>query len=156
MAKKGRQVTRRGWLQIVGRSLFAGALATLCRPFAFASPAAMRLEDVTADTFEPYLGRFIEFKAPISASGVSTGKVALRLASIDRHDHLSLIESQNPATQGKRTREPFSLLFESHGTQLSAGLHTVVHRDFASCELLLSPVCRPKADGTIYYEAVFG
>jgi len=156
MAKKGRQVTRRGLLQIGGRSLFAGALATLCRPFAFASAAAMRLQDVTADTFEPYLGRFIEFKAPASASGVSTGKVALRLASIDRHDHLSRMESRNPATRGKRTREPFSLLFESHGTPLSAGLHTIAHRDFASCELLLSAVCRPKADGTIYYEAVFG
>ena len=156
MAKKGTQVTRRGLLQIGGRSLFAGALATLCRPFAFASPAAIRLQDVTADTFEPYLGRVIEFRAPATPSGIPSRNVALKLAKIDRHDHLSLMESRNPATRGKRTREPFSLLFESHGTPLSAGLHTIAHKNFASCELLLSAVCGPKADGTIYYEAVFG
>jgi hypothetical protein len=156
MAKKGTQVTRRGLLQIGSRSLFAVALTTLCRPFAFAHSAAVRLQDVTADTFLPYLGRVIEFRTPVTPLASSSGKVALVLARIDRHGHLSLAESRNPATRGKRTREPFSLLFESRGTQLSEGLHTIAHRDFASCELLLSPVGRPKADGTIYYEAVFG
>jgi hypothetical protein len=155
MAKKGTQVTRRGLLQIGGRSLFAAALTTLCRPFAFAHPAGLRLQDVTADTFAPYLGRYIEFRTPATPPGVSSGNAALRLAKIDRHDHLSLLESQNPATRCKRNREPFSLLFESR-TQLSSGLHTIAHSEFAHCELLLSPVCRPKADGTIYYEAVFG
>ena len=156
MEKKGTPVTRRGLLQIGGRSLFAAALATLCRPFAFAHSAAVRLQDVTADTFLPYLGRVIEFRAPVTPLASSSGKVALVLAGIDRHDHLSIAESRNPATRGKRTREPFSLLFESRGTQLSEGLHTIAHRDFASCELLLSAVGRPNADGTTYYEAVFG
>jgi hypothetical protein len=116
----------------------------------------LRLQDLTADTFRPYLGRVIEFRASATPSGIPSGNVALRLAKIDRHDHLSLVESRNPAAQGKRTRKPFSLLFESRGAPLSAGLQTIAHKDFASCELLLSPVCRPKADGTIYYEAVFG
>jgi hypothetical protein len=156
MAKKGTQVTRRGLLQIGSRSLFAVALTTLCRPFAFAHSAAVRLQDVTADTFLPFLGRVIEFRTPVTPLASSSRKAALVLARIDRHGHLSLAESRNPATRGKRTREPFSLLFESRGTQLSEGLHTIAHRDFASCELLLSPVGRPKADGTIYYEAVFG
>lgn len=156
MEKKGTPVTRRGLLQIGGRSLFAAALTTLCRPFSFAHSAAVRLQDVTADTFSPYLGRVIEFRTPVTPLATSSSKVALLLARIDRHDHLSLAESRNPATKGKRKREPFSLLFESRGTQLSEGLHTIAHRDFASCELLLSPVGRPKADGTIYYEAVFG
>ena len=156
MAKNGSQVTRRGLLQIGGRSLFAAALTTLCRPFAFAHSAPVRLQDITADTFLPYVGRAVEFRTPVTPLGSSSGKVTLMLARVDRHDHLCLAESRNPATQGKRTREPFSLLFESRGTRLSTGLHTIAHRDFASCELLLSPVCRPKADGTIYYEAVFG
>ena len=155
MEKKGTPVTRRGLLQIGGRSLFAAALATLCRPFAFAHSAAVRLQDVTADTFLPYLGRVIEFRAPVTPLA-SSSKVALVLAGIDRHDHLSIAESRNPATRGKRTREPFSLLFESRGTRLPEGLHAIAHRDFAACELLLSAIGRPKADGTIYYEAVFG
>jgi hypothetical protein len=156
MEKKGTPITRRGLLQIGGRSLFAAALATLCRPFAFAHSAAVRLQDVTADTFLPYLGRVIEFRTPVTPLASSYGNVALVLAGIDRHDHLSIAESRNPATRGKRTREPFSLLFESCGTRLPEGLHAIADRDFAACELLLSPVGRPKADGTIYYEAVFG
>jgi hypothetical protein len=156
MAKKGTQVTRRGLLQIGGRSLFAAGFAALCRPFAFANPSALCLRELTADAFEPYLGRFIEFQAPSSASGVAARTVGLKLAKIDRHDQLSLLESRNPAIRGKRERAPFSLLFESRGNPLSEGLHTVAHGDFAPCELLLSPVCRPKADGTIYYEAAFG
>ena len=156
MAKKGTQVTRRGLLQIGGRSLFAASFAALCRPFAFANPSALHLREFTANAFEPYLGRFIEFKAPASASGVSTRSVALKLAKIDRHDQLSLAESRNPGTRGKRTRAPFSLLFESRGSLQSEGLHSMAHRDFESCELLLSAVCMPRADGTVYYEAVFG
>lgn len=155
MARKCRRVTRRSLLQIGGRSLFAASLAALWRPFAFANSTA-RVKDLTADTFEPYLGRFIEFRAQSSASGVGTRTVALKLAKIDRHNQLSLLESRIPAIRNKRARAPFSLLFESRGNLLSEGLHTITHRDFAPCELLLSPVCRPKADGAIYYEAVFG
>jgi|SRR5579864_6047599 len=155
MARNCTQLTRRGLLKIGGRSLLAASFAALCRPFTFASSTS-RLKDVTADTFEPYLGSFIKFRVPASASGVAVRTVALKLAKIDRHDQLTLVESRNPAIRSKRSRAPFSLLFESRANPLSEGLHTIAHKDFAPCELLLSPVCRPKADGTIYYEAAFG
>jgi len=155
MAEQGTQVTRRTLLQNSWRGAVVAGVAAMCRPFGLASLTRIRLEDATAETFVPYLNRRIEFKTPatVSASG---GQAALKLVEIDRHERIARIDSRNPAVRGKRERASFSLLFESAGRELPAGLHRITHQDFAETAVLLTQVSRPKHDGTIYYEAIFG
>jgi len=155
MAEQGTQVTRRTLLQNGWRTAAVAGVAAICRPLGLASLTRIRLEDATAETFAPYLNRRIEFKTPatVSAGGA---QVALKLVEIDRHERIARIDSANPAVRGKRERASFSLLFESAGRDLPAGLNRISHRDFAETDVLLTRVSRPKHDGTIYYEAIFG
>jgi hypothetical protein len=157
MAEKGMGVTRRSLLQMSWRAAaFAGA-ASAWRSFGIWKRPKASLRNVTAESFEPYEGQQFLFARPPAAPAVFSKTVELKLAKVSPHEHITRIESRDAATRGKRTRESFSLLFEMKGGEpLGEGLHRLVHRDFEECEILLSQVSRPRPDGTLLYEAVFG
>lgn len=155
MAEQGTQVTRRTLLQNSWRTAVVAGVVAICRPLGLAGLTRIRLEDATAETFAPYLNQQMEFKTAATLSA-GEGRVALKLVGIDRHERIARIDSGNPEVRGKRARASFSLLFESTGRELPAGLNRIAHRDFAETELLLTQISRPRQDGTIYYEAIFG
>jgi hypothetical protein len=157
MAENGTRVTRRSLLHM---SWVAAAIAAVASPFrhlpAWLRPK-LRLQDLTAESFRPYEGRDLVFARPVADRSIFSPSVRLRLVKVAAHEHIARIESQDPAKYGKRSRESFSLLFELKGGEpLGEGLHRLVHGDFDGCQLFLSQISKPRPDGTLLYEAVFG
>lgn len=157
MAENRRIVTRRSLLGIGWRAAALASVAGACRHLAVWKGAKQSLQDVTAESFKPYEGHDLVFSRPIAGRGLVSKSVELKLAKVTVHERIAEIESRNPALKGKRTRTPFSLAFELKGGEpLSEGLHRLIHKDFDGCQIFLSRVSAPRADGTLLYEAVFG
>lgn len=157
MAEKGMSVTRRSLLQASWRAVAFAGVASACRSVAIWKRPKQGLRNVTVEAFQPYEGQLFLFARPRAGSAVFSKAVELKLAKVAPHEHITRIESRDAAIRGKRSRESFSLLFElKRGEPLGEGLHRLVHRDFEGCEVFLSQISRPKPDGTLLYEAVFG
>jgi len=159
MAESGMNFTRRSLLQT---GSCAAALASVPAAWHFVTawtrPKA-QLAELTAESFQPYEGQDFVFTRPVAAPATLFSRpVQLKLVRVEVHDRIARIESQNPARYaGKRTRQSFSLHFELRGGEpLADGLHRLVHRDFVGCQLFLSQISKPRPDGTLLYEAVFG
>jgi hypothetical protein len=145
-------VLQTGW-----RAAALAGVAGACRSIAVWKRSKGRLQSVTAESFKPYEGQDFLFARPRAGAALFSRTVELKLAKVTPHEHISRLESREAATRGKRTRESFSLLFELKGGEpLGEGLHRLVHREFEGCEIFLSRVSRPRPDGTLLYEAVFG
>ncbi len=157
MAENRMVVTRRSLLQISWRT---AALAGVAGAFQYLPGwkcAKQNLQDLTAESFKPFEGSDLVFSRPVASGGIFSRTVAMKLAKVTTHEHVTRVEAQNPRIYGKRSREPFSLVFELKGAEpLGDGLHRVIHRDFEGCQLFLSQVSQPRPDGTLLYEAVFG
>jgi hypothetical protein len=157
MAENRLVVTRRSLLQIGWRAAALVGLTSALPKLSSLKRSKDNLEDVTAESFKPYEGLDMVFSRPVAGGGIFSRSVALKLAKVTTHKSITQFESQNPAIYGKRSREPFSLIFELKGGEpLGEGLHRIIQRDFAGCQLFLSQVSRPRPDGTLLYEAVFG
>jgi len=157
MAYQGTRVSRRSLLQLSWQGIAALGLARLPGGLRLWKQTRLRIEDVTAESFLPFVGRKFTFHCPAQGGNSTASSVNLKLASVMRHENISRIESGIPAIRGKRRRESFSLLFELRGEDpLGPGLHQLEHPDFEASPLLLSQVCGSKRDSTMYYEAVFG
>lgn len=157
MAEKNTSVTRRSLLQTSWRAAAFAGMAGACRWMTVWKGAKQGLSEMTANSFQPYEGQQFLFARPRLGAAETSRSVELKLAKVTPHEHITRIESCDPATRGKRTRESFSLLFELKGGEpLGQGLHRLVHHDFSDCELFLSQVSGPRADGSLLYEAVFG
>jgi hypothetical protein len=155
MASKEKQVTRRSVLQTSGGTFAAVGAAAIFGHWPLLRLNRLRLQDVRAESFLPYLEKTLVFQRP--AEGQSPATAELKLAKVSPHHSISRIESRNPATHAKRRRESFSLLFEQKSsTPLGPGLHELRHPDFEDFQVFLSPVGKPGRDGTIFVEAVFG
>jgi hypothetical protein len=157
MTEQTMVVTRRSVLQTGWRAAALAGVAGACRSVAAWKRSKGRLQSVTVESFKPYEGQGFLFARPRVAAALFSRTVELKLAKVTPHEHISRLESRDPAARGKRSRESFSLLFELKGGEpLGEGLHRLVHRDFEGCEIFLSQVSRPRPDGTLLYEAVFG
>jgi len=157
MAENGTRVTRRSLLQMSWRTAAIAGVTGVCKYLTVWKSSKQRLQDVTADSFRPYEGRELVFARPVADRRVFSRSVELKLAKVTAHERIARIESRNPAKYGKRSRESFSLLFELKDAEpLGEGLHRLVHGDFEGCQLFLSQVSKPRPDGTLLYEAVFG
>ena len=157
MARKGRQVTRRSILQLSGGAFAVAGVAAISGPWPSVRLNRFRLQDVSAESFLPYVGKTLVFESSAGDQHFTSPTAEFRLAKVTPHESISRIESRNPATYGKRKRESFSLLFEQKGgAPLGEGLHRLAHADFEDFQLFLSPVGMPGQDGTIYLEAIFG
>lgn len=122
------------------------------------APPKSPLAELTAESFQPYEGQELVFARPAAGGAILTRSVRLKLTEVAVHEHIARIEGQDPARyKSKRTRSSFSLFFELRDQEpLAEGLHRLIHEDFAGCQLYLSQVSRPRPDGTLLYEAVFG
>jgi hypothetical protein len=157
MARKGKQVTRRSILRLSGEAFAVAGVAAISGPWPSVRLNRFRLQDVDAESFLPFVGRTLAFERPACDQNFASATTELRLAKVTPHENISRIESHNPAMNGKRKRESFSLLFEQKGgTPLGQGLHRLAHADFEDFQLFLSQVGMPGQDGTIYLEAIFG
>jgi hypothetical protein len=150
-------VTRRSLLQISWRTAALALVASACQYLPGWKRAKQNLQDLTAESFLPFEGCDLVFSRPVASGGIFSRTVAMKLAKVTTHEHVTQIEAQNPAIYSKRSREPFSLVFELKGAEpLEDGLHRLIHKDFEGCQVFLSQVSQPRPDGTLLYEAVFG
>jgi len=157
MAENRMVVTRRSLLQISWQTAALAGVASVCQYLPGLKRAKQNLQDLTAESFLPFEGRNLVFARPVAGGGVFSRTVELKLAKVTTHERVLEIESRNPALADKRARKPFSLAFELRGGEpLGEGLHRLVHKDFSGCEIFLSRISRPRPDGTLIYEAVFG
>ena len=158
MAENGIHVTRRSLLQIGGFAAALSSIPSAWRHLTVWTRAKPQLAELTAGSFQPYEGQDFVLARPVAAGAIFSRSVELRLAKVAVHGRVAQIESRNPARYlGKRTRQSFSLHFELQGGEpLGDGLHRLIHRDFVGCQLFLSQVSKPRPDGTLLYEAVFG
>jgi hypothetical protein len=157
MAENEMNLTRRSLLQWSGCVAAAAGAAGACGPFTVLKTPAEPLENLSAESFQPFAGHTLIFARPVSSGSIVSRTVELKLAKVERHERIAKIESKNPANYGERSRPSFSLLFELKNDEpLSAGLHRLVHGDFDGHQIFLSPVAQPRPDGTLVYEAVFG
>ncbi len=157
MAPNRITVTRRSLLQTGCRAAALAGVSAAVPQIIFWQSAKYNLRELTADTFRPYEGSELLFSRPVSGVGAHSGTVKLKLAQVTVHERITQIESKHPTKYAKRTREPFSLVFELVGGEpLREGLHRLKHEDFAGCELFLTQIARPRPDGKLLYEAVFG
>jgi hypothetical protein len=157
MAENKIIVTRRSLLQTTWRAAALASLASAFPQFSFWKRTKQNLKDVTAESFRPYAGRDMVFSRPAIGTGIISPTVKMKLAEVTVHESAIRIESRNPAKYAKRSREPFSLVFElKEDAPLDEGLHRLMHPDFTGDELFLSQVTQLRPDGTLLYEAVFG
>ncbi len=156
MAENRMVVTRRSLLQTSWRTAALAGVASACQYLPGLKRAKQKLQELTAESFLPFEGRDLVFARPVTGGGVFSRTVELKLVKVTTHERVLEIESRNPALAGKRARKPFSLAFELRGEPLGEGLHRLIHKDFSGCEIFLSRVSRPRPDGTLLYEAVFG
>jgi hypothetical protein len=115
--------------------------------------APIPLEQFTAQAFQAWAGREIQFLRPPAEPGERGKPVTLELIQVRGPGNAP------PVPTGHRA--PFSLLFRLNGEAplQDRFLHTLHHAPFESCELLISRVFVPEldsGDGTMFYEAVFG
>lgn len=156
MAEHRTIVSRRSLLQASWQTAVLAGVASACQYLPVWKRTKQNLQDLTAESFRPYEGRDMVFSRPVAGGGIFSRSVAMKLAKVTTHEHITQIESRNPAIYGKRSREPFSLVFELKGGEpLGDGLHRLIHKDFEGCQLFLSEISQPRPDGTVVYEAVF-
>ena len=156
MAENRMVVTRRSLLQISWRTAALAGVASAFQYLPGWKRAKQNLQDLTAESFLPLEGRDLVFARPVAGGGVFSRTVELKLVKVTSHERVLAIESRNPALADKRARKPFSLAFEFRGREpLSEGLHRLIDRLFRLRDLSLA-VSRPRPDGTLLYEAVFG
>jgi hypothetical protein len=156
MAENWTIVSRRSLLQVSWRTAALAGVASACRYLPVLKRTKQNLQDLTAESFRPHEGRDLIFSRSVARGGIFSRSVAMKLAKVTIYEHIIKIESRNPAIYGKRSREPFSLVFELKGAELlGEGLHRLIHKDFEGCQLFLSQVSQPGSDGTLLYEAVF-
>jgi len=157
MAHQGTQVTRRSMLQMSGGAFAVAGVASVSGQWPILGLGRFRLEDVSAQSFLPYLGKTLLFERSPEDRSLSSTTAELKLAKVIPHESISRLESRNPGKYGIRRRESFSLLFEQKdGKPLGPGLHRLAHADFENFQLFLSPVGVPEKNGTVYLEAIFG
>jgi len=108
-------------------------------------PMKFVIDEYTADTFLPYVGRVFKFES----ENVARSPV-----------HLELLEVKRQRSSGRPAgfREPFALLFGLRGADaLGTGFHRITHEDFEPADWFLTRVLDPGRDPHLAcYEAVFG
>jgi hypothetical protein len=108
-------------------------------------PMKFVIEEYTAETFLPYVGRVFKFESEDAARSPV---------------HLELLEVKRQGSSGRPAgfREPFALLFGLLGADaLGTGSHRITHEDFEPAHWFLTRVLAPGRDPSApYYEAVFG
>jgi hypothetical protein len=157
MADKRLVVTRRSLLHTGWRAAALVGVAGACPDLAVWKRNNVGLRELTAESFRRFEGSDLRFSRPVARGGILSRTVALKLTEVITHDKTTQIEARNPEIYQKRSREPFSLVFELKGDKpLEEGLHRLIHKDIAACDLFLSRISQPRSDGAIFYEAVFG
>ena len=157
MAHDAPHVTRRSMLQSSGGTFAAFGVAAVSGHWPKLLLSRLRLQDVTAKSFLPFLGETFVFQGPAEDCGETSSGQELKLTKVSPHESITRIGSRNSANYGKRRRESFSLLFEQKaGKPLNSGLHRLMHADFEDFQVFLSPVGVPGRNGTIRLEAIFG
>lgn len=158
MAEHGTMVTRRSLLQMSWCAAALAGVAGAGRYLNIWKRPKQRLKELTAESFRPYEGQQFVFSRPREGRSILSQSVGMKLTGVSVHERVAQMEAKNPARYaGKRSRKSFSLVFElKDGAPLGNGLHRLNHGDFDGCELFLSQISRPRPDGTLQYEAVFG
>ena len=157
MAHDAPHVTRRSMLQSSGGTFAAFGVAAVSGHWPKLLLSRLRVQDVTAKSFLPYLGKTLVFQSPAEDCGETSSGKELKLTKVSPHESITRIESRNSTNDGKRRRESFSLLFEhASAGPVSTGLRQLTHPEFEDFQVFLSEVGMPKPDGTVYLEAVFG
>ena len=111
-----------------------------------------RMQDYTAELFEPLVGRVFVFRRP---EGQAPESVALELLRVTAGPAMPAAAARNPQLRSRS----FSLMFalQPGMEPLGKGLHVLCYDDFEPCEWFLTRVVVPTGDPRVaYYEAVFG
>ena len=119
----------------------------------------LAIQDLTAETLQPYVGRTLPFERPAENGDAASAQVTLELWRVTANENITKMEQEHPERYPQRRRQSFSALFilPQNEQPLGMGLHRMMHPDFEVEEWFLSRVLVPDGDRKrAYYEAVFG